>query len=396
MAALSALLALAALLLGPARADDGLARAQQAELDRARAEIAAEVQLAAYDLVDELVWSWTQDPVFAAPTPVVLAGVGVPVGLGTGMQALLENHVSAVLIANPRAHVQLVHCPACTAVVVRSGPAGTILSRGIDDPSTLQALGAGSGQHALFLDVEAEGAFLVLRARLTRIEPDLPIVWSRSLSTSASTPALLRQPQDLKSAAEAREEYLAVLRGRGPITVPLRFGVRTYARSNNFENTSPPPFLWLQSGVEVGATEGRAWTSSLLLGYSLVPDAYQGLMGQSRVSRLLSGRVRSLTRPDLYGFVGGAVMTLWGPATIAFREERLTAQEVLDDDAGADPRTTFGALHAGLELRVGDRIGLSSFLEAVPSLRDSRNLGTYVEIGSFGFQSLGTEVSFCF
>lgn len=389
---------------GPAQAQDALPgdlvqRAQEAELERVRAEVAGQIQLAAYDLVDELVYGWTRDPVFEQTTPVVLAEVTVPVGLGTGLQALLENHVNAVVSANPSTNLQLVHCPRCTAVVVHSGPTGTVISRGVDNPAALAELGESTGKHALFLDIEAEGTSLVLRARLTRLTEDLPIVWSHTLSSSASAPSLLREAADLKSASEAREEYLRTLRGQGPITIPLRFTVRTYARPEvSFTNQgiAPPPFLWLQSGVELGSTNANAWTSSLLLGYSFVPQAYQGLMAQARVNRLMTGRVRSLTRPDLYGFVGAAIMTMWGPATASFRDEALTLDEVLTDMELGDPRTTVGALHIGADLRLGRRVGFSSFLETMPILANSDNLGNYVFFAGINFQSLGTEVTFCF
>ncbi len=387
-------LLVALLVAGPALAESPTEEARLAELERARREVADQVQLAAYDLIDELIYGWTRQPVFATPTPVVLAGVTVPVGLGTGMQALLENHIASVLINNPTSNIQLIHCPTCTAVVVHSGPEGTVISRGVDSPDVLEQLG-GTGRHALFIDVEAEGAWLVLRARLTRLTPDLPIVWSHTLSTSAATPALLREPTGLKSAAEARQEYLNVLSGRGPILVPLRIGVRSYARPSS-SGIGPPPFFWLQTGLEVGTTDARLWTSSFLVGYSFVPQAYQGLMLQSRISRLVTGRSRSLTRPDLYGFVGGAVISVWGPATAAFREEALTSDELLTDSDGDDPRTAFGAFHAGLDLRIANRIGMSAFLETMPILRNSPNLGEYVTVAAIGFQSFGTEVTFWF
>lgn len=370
--------------------------AQIAELDRVRAEVADQIHLAAFDLVDELVWGWTNEPVFETPTAVVLAGVTVPVGLGTGIQALLENHIASVLSNNPTSNVRLVHCPTCTAVVVHSGPEGTVVSRGIDNPDVLAELGGVTGQHALFVDVEAEGSWLVLRARLTRLTPDLPIVWSHTLATSASTPALLRESENLKSATEAREEYLAALRSRGPLTIPLRFAIRTYARPYDDGRIAPPPFVWLQTGVELGSTDARAWTGSLILGYSFIPQAYQGVMGQGRISRLVTGRVRSLTRPDLYVFVGGAVISVWGPATSSFQKEPLTADAIIAGLEGDGPRTAFGALHVGLDLRIGNRIGVSTFLETMPDLANSENMGNYLRIGSLGFQSFGTEVTFCF
>jgi hypothetical protein len=387
------------LLLAPwmaARAASPEEQAQLAELDRLRGQVAGQVQLSAYDLVDEMILGWKTDPVFDQPTPVVLASVTVPVGLGTGLAALLENHVAAVLAENPSTNVQLVHCPTCTAVVVHAGPEATVISRGIDDPAVIEQLGTTSGKHALFVDVEAEGTWLVLRARLTRLTPDLPIVWSRTIASSASTPALLREPHDLKTAAEARQDYLAALRSRGPITVPLRFAVRTFAEPRDSGKIAAPPFIWLQSGVELGASDARAWTASLLLGYSFIPDAYQGLMGQARISRLLTGRARSLTHPDLYLFVGTSVMAVWGPATAPFQADVLTADDLLAALAGDAPRTTLGTVHFGLDLRLGNRIGLSAFLESIPSRNHSENFGDYIRVLDIGFQSFGTEVTFCF
>lgn len=393
---LTPVLALLALLVPQARADAPLSDAQQAELDRARAEIANQIQLSAYDLIDELVYAWTKEPVFEKPTAVVLASVTVPVGLGSGMQALMENHLAGVLTQNPTTNVKLVHCPQCTAVVVHSGPEGTVVSRGIDNPSTLAELGATTGEHALFVDIEAEGTFLVLRARLTELSEEMPIVWSHTLSTSASTPALLRQAADLKSAQEARQEYIDALRDRGPITIPARFVIRSYSRSDNEQNLAPPPFVWLQTGIELSSTAAHRWTGSVIAGYSFVPQAYQGLMLQGRINRLLTGRSRSYTRPDLYVFVGAAAITVWGAATAPFQDQRLTADDLIVLLEGDDPRTTFGGLHVGLDLRLGNRIGAAWFLETLPSLNDSRNLGQYTSVAGVPFPSMGTEVTFWF
>jgi len=371
-------------------------QAQQAELDRVRAAVADQVQLTAYDLIDELVYGWVTEPVFPASTPVVLAGVTVPVGLGTGLQALVENHVAAVLAENPTTNIQLAHCPACTATVVQSGPEVTIVSRGLDNPNVLAEIGSATGRHALFLDIEAEGAWLVLRARITRLTPDLPIVWSHTIASSASTPPLLRQPGDLKSATQARAEYLDALRDRGPIAIPARFVIRTYAAPGDQGGVPPPPFLWLQTGVELGANESLAWTSSIVVGYSFIPQAYQGLMAQARISRLMTGRTRSHLRPDLYGFFGVSAISVWGAATGSFRTEKINADEILMDSVGDGPRTTFGAIQLGLDLRLGNRIGLAVFLETMPNLSDSRNLGDYIAVGTIGFQAIGTEVGVCF
>lgn len=370
--------------------------AQQAELERVRAQVAGQIQLKAYDLVDELAVGWMKEPPFAEPTPVVVAGVSVPVGLGTALQARIENHLSDVILANPKTNLRLVHCPQCTTVVVHSGPEGTVVSRGIDDPSVFDELGVDAGQHALFLDIEAEGAELVLRARITQLSEALPIVWSRTLAGSGSTPALLRQATDLKSAEDAREEYLRALQDRGFVAVPVRLAIRSYAEPFEQAAIRPPPYIWLQSGAELSPTPAQAWRSSFVLGYAFIPQAYQGVMGQARVARLITGRSRSRTRPDLYLFLGGAVITTWGPTAAAFRRQLLTADELLNDADNREPRQSFGAWHLGADLRLGNRIGAAFFIENVPQLNNSPNSGEYLYLFGVSFQTIGTEVSVCF
>lgn len=400
MAQVSRLFALGALCLSTVAWADPVDDAQQRKLDEVRSEIAGEVHLNALDMVDELVLGWKAEPVFADPTPVVLADVTVPVGMGAGMQALVENHLAEVLGANPSTNIQLVHCPSCTAVVVHSGPEATVVSRGIDNPDALDKLEdtASQGQHALYVDIEAQGAFLVLRARLTRLTPERPIVWSHTIASATSVPSMLRSPNQLVSAEEAREAYLDVLRGRGEIHVPLRLGVRTYAQpQDDAGGLAPPPFLWLQSGAEIDITRGGRWTTSMLGGFSFIPDAYMGISGQARVGFLMTGRVRSPNRPDVYGFLGTAVISVWGPGTESFGGENPTADDILTaQNEDIVNRDTFGALHAGVDVRVGSRVGLSLFYEHMPSMRDNPSMGSYVTVLNVPFQSLGTEVTLWF
>lgn len=394
MAALS--LWLAVLALGLARAASPAELALEAEARRARAEVGGELTLLAYDLLDELVLGWAESPPFPSSTPVVLAQVNAPVGMGSGLSARLENHLGAALLAHPRTNLRLVHCPACTAFVFHSGPEGTVIGRGVDDPALLARLAGEGERHALFLDLEAEGTTLVLRARLTRLEPELPIAWSRTLSTATGIPALLRDPTSLKSAEQARREYLDVLRGRDRIDVPIRLTARTYRRPASGEGTGPPPFLWLQSGVELAPSPTRAWTGSLLVGYTFLPEAYQGLMAQGRIQRLLSGRARSTTRPDLYAFFGVAAIHVWGDAVSSFQEEALSSDDLLlllEEDR--DARRSFGALHGGLDLRLGPHLGLSGFLELMPEYSRSENLGAYIRLGNIRMQAFGVEVTAC-
>jgi len=176
--------------------------------------------------------------------------------------------------------------------------------------------------------------------------------------------------------------------------VPLRIGARTYARSDS--GVPAPPFLWLESGVELGTTQARTWTASFLVGYSFIPQAYQGILAQSRVQRILTGTGRSLTHPDVYGFLGVAAISVWGAATSPFQTDPLTADDLLTATEGTSPRTTFGAIQVGLDLRVRERIGASVFLETMPALSDNDNFDDYLVVADIGFQGLGTEVSFWF
>lgn len=393
------LLAALAPLSARADADQSVKDAQRAQLERLRAEIADQIQLQAYDLLDELVYDWTQQPVFAEETPVVLADVSVPVGFGSGLQALIENHFASLLVKNPRTHVVLSHCPQCTALVVHSGAKGTIVARGVDQPEVLAKAGGLTGSHhALFLDFEAEGSALVLRTRITSLEAALPIVYAKTLSTSTSSAALLRTGDHLKSATEARQEYLDALEGRGLVLVPLRLSVRSYAQPENKQSAlAAMPFIWLQGGAEIALTQARAWTGAVSVGVTWTPEIQTGWMVQGRVSRLLTGSTTSLTRPDLYGFVGGSLINIYGPGASVFSKDVPTPQEVIATVTNvAKPQALFAAFQFGLELRVKNRIGVGAYLESAPALDDAPSIGNLVDLGLIRFHNFGVEVSFCF
>ena len=376
---------------------DVTSEAQKAQVEKVRAEIAGDIQFKVYELLDELVFQWTQAPPFGEVTSVVLADVSVPVGMGSGLKALAENHFTGLVVKNPSTSVQLTHCPKCTAIVVHSGARGTVVARGFDQPEVLEGAAAQSGaKHALFLDFEIEGANMVLRARMTSLEASLPIVWAKTLSTNTSAAALLRSSDALKSADDARKEYLDVLRGRDFLLVPIRLGVRSYApNSDGGAGISVTPFIWLQAGVETAFTQSRAWTGSLMGGVSWFPELHTAFMAQGRVARLLSGSTVSLTRPDVYLFFGGAIIHVSGLSALSFSNDTPTLQNALANLANIPASTTFGAFHTGLELRVKNRIGVSVFLETAPALNDVQNVGSFFNFG-LNFQTLGVEASFCF
>lgn len=369
--------------------------ARRAQMETARAEVASQFQLQAFDLIDELVFQWLQEPPFQSPTPLVLANVGVPLGFGPGLEALVENHFIAVLNKNPRSNVQLAHCPQCTALVVRSGKEGTVVARGFDQPEVISKLGATSGaQHAIFLDFEAEGAALVLRVRVTRLEPALPIVYGKTISTTTSSPALLRSAERLKSAADARKEYLEILEGRGLITVPVKLGIRAYGVPEGMVSTIP--MVWLTVGLELALSQARAWTAALNASFSWQPEGHVAYSVQGRFSRLLSGSVTSLTRPDFYGFFQGSVISVHGTTALSFRADLPTPND-LRMATGVTPQMSFAAFGTGVEMRVKNRIGLAVYFEWAPWLDFAPAVGNFLDVSPFfKIHTIGVEVSFCF
>ncbi len=380
-------------------ADDAETEAQQQrQLDVLRGEVANQFQLQAAELIDELVYGWTQQAPFDVDAAVVLAGVSVPVSLGTGLEAYLENHLAGLVVKNPRGHVTLVHCPACSAWVFHSGAAGTVVSRGYDAPEALQQAGLTSGaRYALFLDLEAEGSSLVLRARITTLDATRRIVFARTLSTATAVPAMLRAGERLTSVSEARKEYLDALAGR-LFLVPVRFGVRTYAPGTN-GSVGSAPFLWLTAGLEASFSQARAWTGTVSAGVSWLPQSHVAVMGQVKISRLLTGSTTSLTSPDLYIFAGAGVMFGVGNGMLIFRNSIPTIDQIINFNQRLEPRETLGITTVGLELRVKNRIGLIVSLEGLPGITGTDTIGEYINIFNLGilrFQSFNLEVSFCF
>ncbi len=368
--------------------------ARRAQMEQLRAERTNQIHLQANDLVDELVFSWLSAPPFASPTAVVVADVIAPMSYGSGFEALVENHLSTVVLKNPGSNVQLAHCPACTALVVHSDATGTILGRGVDQPNALAKLRGTSGaEHALFLDFEAEGTALVLRARVTKLVEGLPIVYARTLSTRTQSAALLRSSSRLVSSEEARAEYLAILEQRGPFSVPVRFALTTFAPAPDAALQVPIPIPWIQVGVEYAITSARAWMGSLTIGGTFIPTLQAGGMVQVRASRLLTGAEMSLTHPNLYGFVGAGIAVLQGQTATLLGAQSPTAP----DQFG--PITSYLSLQTGLELRVSRRIGATFFVESLPTLYGTDTVGNYLDNGPLEWipvHSIGVEASFAF
>jgi hypothetical protein len=223
----------------------------------------------------------------------------------------------------------------------------------------------------------------------------LPIIYAKTLSTSTSSPALLRSGERLKSAAEAHQEYVDALQGRGLYLVPIRIGVRTYAAGSS-ALVKAAPFPWLQAGVEGSLTQARSWMGSFSVGFSWAPQLHVGWLAQGRLSRLISGSASSLTGPDLYAFVGGSVISIHGNSALIFQDKVPDLNALLQQLTGREPEATFGAFQLGLEFRLKNRLGAGVFLESLPSMNNAPAIGDYLDLGLIRFHSLGVEVSVCF
>ncbi len=371
---------------------------QRAQVEALRQQQANHLHLRAFDLIDELVYGWTQTPPFATDTAVVVADVTVPLGFGSGLEALLENHLAELLLKHPETHVRQAHCPACSQLLVHADREGTVVSRGIDQPGALARIGTDTkAQHALFLDVEAEGSALVLRARITTMDNDLTIVVSQTLSSSTSSAALLRSGDHLVSAEQARREYLDALQQRGPIAIPAKLALLQFAPPADGGGIANVPILWLQTGAEFTINHARDWSGSLIVGGTYVPQLYNGLMLEARINRLLTGASSSLTHPDLYGFASASLTTLTGPAALLLRDDIPTIADLLAAATGAVTQTTtWPAFGVGVDLRIGHRVGATLFAQTMPTLAGSPNIGRYLDFGLVQVHAVGGEVTLWF
>ncbi|MCA2961345.1 MAG: hypothetical protein IOD12_13930 [Silvanigrellales bacterium] len=359
-----------------------------------RTQVASQIQLVASGLLDELIFQWSEAPPFEAATPLVVGGLSVPYGLGTGLSSLLENHLFTLLLGNPRAHLTPVHCPACTSLFVVASPSGTTLGRGLETPEKISDLAAASGvRHALFLDFEAEGASLVLRAKITGLQKGLPIVAAKTISTSSSSPALLRDARPLRSAADARKEYLDLLAGRDRFFFPLRAITRIYAAASGAATVAP--FVWFEVGAESFFTQEQLWGGGVSLGITSLRGLHEGWSANARLMRLVSGRTRSLTRPDVYLFAGGGVLDIRGENARPFQRSPSSQADLVRELDGKEPRASVATWRLGAEVRIKNRFSAGLFGEAVPSAPTAR-IGSYVDLGVLSIRCAGLEVGLWF
>lgn len=382
----------------PLRAETDLAEElQRARVEKLRRVHANQVHLMASDLIDELVLAYQSAPPFTHPTLVIMADVNGPLGFGSGFESILENHFSELLIEHPKTGLRLVHCPSCQSLTTHSDAKATIIAKGVDQPAMLKKLGVETGAlHALYLDVEAEGQSLVLRARIVALEPGLPVVHAKTISSDFLSPALLRSGEYLVTAAQARQDYLSALSKQGPLQIPVRLSVTNFASVDDGSSILVPPIVWIGAGGEFSLNHTRDWMGSILAGGTWIPSLYNGYFLQGRVSRLLTGSAASLTHPNLYLSFGASLIGLQGPVTLTLQPNQPNLSVVQQLLNSSTPLFFYPSFQVGLDLRVGNRMGIALMGETTPTLGDVTSIGRYIDFGLLQVHALSAEVSICF
>jgi hypothetical protein len=391
-------------------AQETVQSAEVREAEKARLLLTSEIQLLAANLLDELVYSWLKNPPFQSPSPVVLMGVGVPLGMGSGLTTFLENHLFNLLIKNPAAQVKPAYCPECANLLFVAGKDGTFLAHGADFPEVLaRARGNSGAGHALYLDFEAEGSSLVLRAKIVDLKGEPGVITAAfALSSSTSAGSLLRSPDRLRSVEDTRKEYVDILSGRSRFEFPVRIITRIFA--NPTGNVSSPqggvpvtmpavaPFIWLELGGEATFSQERLWMGGVSFGYTTLSEAHEGWSAGARLARLVSGDSRSFLHPDAYAFFGASVFNFSGTDATSFQKGQTPPpSEIIRLAQGAKPRASYGAFKFGLEAKIKNRFSASGFAETIPAFGNNYQfLGEYFSVGGFRFQCLGLEVGLWF
>lgn len=332
--------------------------------------IRMDIRLMGADLIDELVYEWKKRSPATDPLNLVLAEIIAPVGLDDRFQVEVENRLYEVLRLNPGLPISLVHCSLCTRMVAKSTPKGTIITRGIDQMDALLDLEKQMpGRTALALHFEAVGRELQLRARIFQLQPPQKIIWAKTLSTSMSARRALQDPTRIVGLDEARREQEAIIAGRSTISVTTRPVLRMFNSANSAIQVAPLPFF--EQSFESELLPARTVNSAITFGFSSLKDSLSAWTVGGHVAKMLGEP--SLTRPDLYMFLGVHYIRMRGPTAAVFSAdgENFFLQGIRP---GAEPKASLVAFRLGLEVHVKYRLGMLAFVENVPLLKESKTV----------------------
>lgn len=389
------LLAIAALILGvchpqAASANNPVDEPEVMEV-AARSDMAGYLHLMAADLLDELVYRWTENPTFGSPTRVVLVELGVPMGLNGNFQGFLEDRFFDLLTQHPETSMIPVHCGLCTELTVVSDPSGTFMGRGADVMPDFKQLPNWQNTKGLYLNFAIQGTELVLRSRLVNLDAERRIIAAQTLATSSSQPPLLRATKPLVSAEEVRREYISLLKEQDAIEIPIRVSVSFFAASPKSmagQTITLPPMMWLQAGAETWISQRRRWLGGFFLGLSSMPETYDAWALGGRFSRLLGSGYR-LATPNYYAYLETSYMELSGPASSLFRSNEVrTPDEIINEYRDRDQplKITDGRIKLGVEMHLKSFYRAEAFLEVMPNQLENENLGKHAGIAhAWGF-----------
>lgn len=353
--------------------------------EKARAAQAMQIQLMAADLLDELVYQWTQHPPLpGTETSVVLMRLSSPIGLNLQMTAFLENHFFQLLKSNPKTGLAASYCGTCLELTSYSTAKTTIIARGAAIPEVMEQ-SARSVNHGLYLDLEASGSQLMLRAYISDLSSNR-IVAAKSLVTQTGRPPHLRLAQNLVSAEEARREYVDILQGRRHWS--LLAGVRSTILQSTGSNLVSLPYLWGQIGVEAMSSSYKKWLVDLQVGFSSLPGTHNAHQISSRMYRLMFDDAVDLTAPNIYTFIGLSYWNIDGAGALFFQnKDRLNPGQVIEQAVLREsrPRSHNTGLAIGIEVRMAELFRLGLFAEMFLNQFNNSNFGKSIDAYGLDF-----------
>ena len=353
-----------------------------------QAPIRLDLRLMASDLVDDVIYSWLQNPPVSGPADFIVAEIDAPIGIDKRFETDIENHLYELVRANPRLPISLVHCAVCRQWMAVSGPKRTIIGRALEQPEGQEQLSHYPHLHALSLHFDVVGTDLVLWAELYEVASPQRVVWSQRFAHNTSARVLLRDPHHLISIPEAREEQKRILAGRETIQAVTRFPIRTFKGAGSTGGaTQVPPLLFLDQSLEAILSPHRNKRAGLSLGVTSIKGSMQGWSFGTSYQQLLFRDEPSLTEPDLYLRAAVTFMRLEGPGSAVFSGNQIDVAHLINSND--DVRASLTTYQIGLEAHIKYRFGVSVFLEYIPQLEDSQVIATQHLL--IPFHSLGVS-----
>ncbi len=341
--------------------------------ERTRAAQAMQLHLMAADLLDELVYQWTrQAPLPGAPQKVVLMRLSTPLGLNQQLSSFLENHFYNLLLKNPQTGLVMTYCGSCLELTSYSSSRQTLLAQGAAIPEILE-IAKQEAPYGLYLDLEASGSELHLRAYLTDFAQN-QIVATKSLVTNSSHPPLLRVAKRLSSVEDTRQEYIEILQGRR--RWHLLAGLRANILKTTSSNITALPFVWGQVGVEAMSDAARKWMADFQLGFASLPGEYNAQQVSSRIYRLWDHETIDLIAPNIFGFIGFGYWNIDGNSALFFENNDalspgvIAARSLLKESR---PRSQNVSLTLGLEVRLTELFRFGLFAESFLNQDSNKN-----------------------